>query len=376
MPRSREDDTIELFVCNLNPTITDDRLRQIFQTYGNVISAKVILDEHGESRRYGFVRFSTKEQGTKALNEFYGKIVLGYELVVQFARKDSKRLLAPRKSGDKERIKDDAAAAKKQVDTETSFSNKREGTRLYSIAEMKNTHKTETQKDMLKSKINIPQNDKQLAAEISSSNKSEGTQLYSTVAMKNTPKTEIQKQDVLQSKSNIPQNGQQLAAEISSNKSEGTQLCSTAEIKNTHKTETQKQDMLKSKSNISQKAMFHEDTRQSTFQLGGSSKQVVLQKEFPEPPMFHEDTHSQLSLILRDGSSKQIMLQKEFPNQQCFMKARILGNLRFNETDPQIRPCCKKNFQNQECFMKTRVFSKLRFNETDPQIQRCYKKNS
>ncbi|GIY44870.1 hypothetical protein CEXT_619361 [Caerostris extrusa] len=246
MPQRREDDTIELFVYNLNPTITADRLRQIFETCGSVISAKVILDEYGESRRYGFVRFSTKEQGTKALNEFYGKIVLGYELVVEFARKGDKRPLAPRKSGDKGRIKDDAAAAaaKKQVDAKTSFSNKREGTRLYSIAEMKNTHKTETQKDMLKLKINIPQNDKQLASEISS-NKSEGTQLYSTVAMQNTPKTEIQKQDMLKSKSSIPQNGQQLAAEISSSnkihlklkehsqiKKQHSSKCSTAEMEN------------------------------------------------------------------------------------------------------------------------------------------------
>nr|CDS26012.2 polyadenylate binding protein [Hymenolepis microstoma] len=56
-----------VFVKNLDATIDDVGLKEIFSRYGNVTSAKVMLDGDGMSKGFGFVCFSTPEEAREAV---------------------------------------------------------------------------------------------------------------------------------------------------------------------------------------------------------------------------------------------------------------------------------------------------------------------
>ncbi|MDR0790413.1 MAG: RNA-binding protein [Bacteroidales bacterium] len=63
---------MNIFVSNLSFAITDDDLRNAFEEYGEVSSAKVITDKFsGRSRGFGFVEMGDAE-GQKAIDELNG----------------------------------------------------------------------------------------------------------------------------------------------------------------------------------------------------------------------------------------------------------------------------------------------------------------
>ena len=63
---------MNIFVSNLSYAINDDDLKQAFEEYGEVSSAKVITDKFtGRSRGFGFVEMSD-ENWQKAIEELYG----------------------------------------------------------------------------------------------------------------------------------------------------------------------------------------------------------------------------------------------------------------------------------------------------------------
>lgn len=63
---------MNIFVSNLSYAINDDDLRQAFEEYGEVSSAKVITDKFtGRSRGFGFVEMSDNN-GQKAIEELNG----------------------------------------------------------------------------------------------------------------------------------------------------------------------------------------------------------------------------------------------------------------------------------------------------------------
>lgn len=71
---------MNIFVSNLSYGVNSDDLGQIFQEYGEVSSAKVIMDrETGRSRGFGFVEMSDAD-GQKAIDglnnaEYDGKVI-------------------------------------------------------------------------------------------------------------------------------------------------------------------------------------------------------------------------------------------------------------------------------------------------------------
>ena len=78
---------MRLFVGNLAYSTTEDRLRQEFERFGNVTSVAVVIDRmSGRSRGFGFVEFSTSEEGQAAMNELNGTPLDGREIVVNEAR--------------------------------------------------------------------------------------------------------------------------------------------------------------------------------------------------------------------------------------------------------------------------------------------------
>jgi polyadenylate-binding protein len=84
---------VNLYVKNLDDTVTDDVLRDEFSAMGTITSARVMKDlKTGISRGFGFVCYSTPEDATRAVNEMNGKIILGKPIFVALAqRRDVRR---------------------------------------------------------------------------------------------------------------------------------------------------------------------------------------------------------------------------------------------------------------------------------------------
>jgi polyadenylate-binding protein len=84
---------VNLYVKNLDDGIDDERLRKEFVPFGTITSAKVMTDNSGRSKGFGFVCFSTPEEATKAVTEMNNRIVVTKPLYVALAqRKDERRV--------------------------------------------------------------------------------------------------------------------------------------------------------------------------------------------------------------------------------------------------------------------------------------------
>ncbi|XP_009775186.1 polyadenylate-binding protein 2-like [Nicotiana sylvestris] len=82
---------VNLYIKNLDDTIDDDKLKELFSEFGTVTSCKVMRDPSGISRGSGFVAFSTPEEASKALSEMNGKMIVSKPLYVAFAQRKEER---------------------------------------------------------------------------------------------------------------------------------------------------------------------------------------------------------------------------------------------------------------------------------------------
>lgn len=81
-----------LYVKNLDDSIDDEKLREMFSGFGTITSCKVMRDSHGHSKGFGFVAFASPDEASRALAEMKGKMVLSKSLYVSLAqRKDERR---------------------------------------------------------------------------------------------------------------------------------------------------------------------------------------------------------------------------------------------------------------------------------------------
>ena len=82
----------KLYVGNLAYSVTDDSLRQHFAEFGDVSSAKVMMDrDTGRSKGFGFVEMGSVEAAQAAIRGMHGKSVDGRALVVNEARPREER---------------------------------------------------------------------------------------------------------------------------------------------------------------------------------------------------------------------------------------------------------------------------------------------
>ena len=78
---------INIYVGNLSFDANEDQLRELFEGYGRVDSAKVISDQFtGRSRGFGFVEMSDREEGMRAIDELNSRDFKGRSLKVNEAR--------------------------------------------------------------------------------------------------------------------------------------------------------------------------------------------------------------------------------------------------------------------------------------------------
>ena len=77
---------MNIFVAQLNFRIQSDFLKEIFEEYGEVTSAKVITDQAtGRSKGFGFVEMANEEEALNAIEELNGAEVEGKTIVVKKA---------------------------------------------------------------------------------------------------------------------------------------------------------------------------------------------------------------------------------------------------------------------------------------------------
>lgn len=80
---------MNLFVARLSYNTEDDGLRSAFEAYGEVDSARVIMDkETGRSRGFGFVEMPNEDEAKAAMEGLHEADLDGRFIVVREANKD------------------------------------------------------------------------------------------------------------------------------------------------------------------------------------------------------------------------------------------------------------------------------------------------
>ena len=75
---------MNIFVARLSYQTTEDQLRQLFEAFGTVESAKVIFDKiEGRSKGYGFVEMTEDSDGLKAIEDLNDSEVDGRRIIVK-----------------------------------------------------------------------------------------------------------------------------------------------------------------------------------------------------------------------------------------------------------------------------------------------------
>lgn len=81
----------KLYVGNLNFDATEDQVRELFGTYGDVQEVKVVMDRFsGRSRGFAFVRMANAEDAGKAKEALSGQPFQGKALVIDWARTEQR----------------------------------------------------------------------------------------------------------------------------------------------------------------------------------------------------------------------------------------------------------------------------------------------
>jgi len=75
---------MNIFVAKLNYSTSVDTLREAFEAYGEVESAKIIMDrETGRSKGFGFVEMPNEDEGSSAIQGMNDSEIDGRQIVVK-----------------------------------------------------------------------------------------------------------------------------------------------------------------------------------------------------------------------------------------------------------------------------------------------------
>ncbi|HHX43774.1 MAG TPA: RNA-binding protein [Chloroflexi bacterium] len=78
---------MRIYVGNLSYAMSEEELRQVFEDYGQVESATIIMDrDTGQSKGFGFVEMPTESEAQAAIAELNGRQIGGRALTVNEAR--------------------------------------------------------------------------------------------------------------------------------------------------------------------------------------------------------------------------------------------------------------------------------------------------
>ncbi|MCH2451035.1 MULTISPECIES: RNA recognition motif domain-containing protein [Gracilimonas] len=78
---------MNIYVGNLSYGVSDDQLREVFEAYGEVSSAKVISDKYsGRSKGFGFVEMDNDAEAQAAIDQLDGAEIDGRAVKVNEAK--------------------------------------------------------------------------------------------------------------------------------------------------------------------------------------------------------------------------------------------------------------------------------------------------
>ena len=87
---------MNIYVSNLSYSVQDDDLRGFFSEYGEVSSAKIIMDKYtNRSKGFGFVEMPDDAAAQKAIAELDGGMVEGRAIKVMVAKPKEERSKKP-----------------------------------------------------------------------------------------------------------------------------------------------------------------------------------------------------------------------------------------------------------------------------------------
>jgi polyadenylate-binding protein len=82
---------VNLYVKNLDDEVDDAKLEEAFKPFGTITSCKVMTDEQGRSKGFGFVCYSNPDEATKAVTEMANKMIGKKPLYVALAQRKEDR---------------------------------------------------------------------------------------------------------------------------------------------------------------------------------------------------------------------------------------------------------------------------------------------
>ncbi|XP_059364583.1 polyadenylate-binding protein 1A-like [Carassius carassius] len=88
---ARAKEFTNVYIKNFGEDMEDEKLREIFSKFGPALSIRVMTDDGGKSRGFGFVSFERHEDAQKAVDEMNGKELNGKQVYVGRAQKKGER---------------------------------------------------------------------------------------------------------------------------------------------------------------------------------------------------------------------------------------------------------------------------------------------
>uniref|UniRef100_A0A672HQ20 Polyadenylate-binding protein n=1 Tax=Salarias fasciatus TaxID=181472 RepID=A0A672HQ20_SALFA len=88
---ARAKEFTNVYIKNFGDDMDDEKLREVFSKYGSAMSIRVMIDDTGKSRGFGFVSFERHEDAQKAVDEMNGKELNGKLIYVGRAQKKVER---------------------------------------------------------------------------------------------------------------------------------------------------------------------------------------------------------------------------------------------------------------------------------------------
>ncbi len=96
---------MNIFIARLDYSTTVDTLQRLFEQFGEVTSAKIIMDrDTGKSKGYGFVEMAEEAEGLQAIEALNGSEVDGREIMCKKNEPQDKNRSNDRSGGQRKRF--------------------------------------------------------------------------------------------------------------------------------------------------------------------------------------------------------------------------------------------------------------------------------